>query len=287
MFRFVFLSTVLSLVCIQSNAFPADAPGAPYQVRAKQIIEMIKGGRANVVAFQIIGEQEAAELANGFQDLGYVIDNAPDGKRTEIVAALEASNTWWHHSDQSGVFLHFVAPGIELIGQDHVAALEIEFSTARCDAQEESDTLVIAPTLPTIFLPGQGYVARIDAAYPADDLDGEGCLKITNFVLAKERPRDVTREDSQTSLVGSEFLAGKAVASGPSSNYGTPRFPVELSHDDELFVINGEKFEARTYCFNVEEGDEVMFIDGDANGVCVSAAFISLRTGKTCEVWCD
>ena len=66
-----------------------------------------------------------------------------------------------------------------------------------------------------------------------------------------------------------------------------PSYPVEVSHNDELFIINGEKFEAKTYCFNVEEGDQVIFVEGSAYGACASAEFINLRTGAKCEVWCE
>jgi hypothetical protein len=64
-------------------------------------------------------------------------------------------------------------------------------------------------------------------------------------------------------------------------------YPVEVSHKDELFIINGEKFEAKTYCFNVEVGDRVMFIEGSALGACASATFVNLRTQEKCEVWCE
>lgn len=30
-------------------------------------------------------------------------------------------------------------------------------------------------------------------------------------------------------------------------------YEVEVSHNDELFIINGEKYEAKTYCFNMEK----------------------------------
>ncbi|MBR7003112.1 MAG: hypothetical protein IKI11_10715 [Neisseriaceae bacterium] len=62
---------------------------------------------------------------------------------------------------------------------------------------------------------------------------------------------------------------------------------IQFSHDDELFIINDEKFEAKTYCFNMEEGDPVIFIDGNANGVCVSAEILNLRTKEVCSVWCE
>ena len=64
-------------------------------------------------------------------------------------------------------------------------------------------------------------------------------------------------------------------------------YTVDVSHNDELFIINGEKFEARTYCFNVNKGDRVMFIEGNALGACASAEFLDLDTDVRCEVWCE
>ena len=65
------------------------------------------------------------------------------------------------------------------------------------------------------------------------------------------------------------------------------RYEIEVSVNDEKFVINGELFEAKTYCFDMEEGDLVVFIEGSPNGVCVSAKFINLRNGNVCGVWCE
>lgn len=64
-------------------------------------------------------------------------------------------------------------------------------------------------------------------------------------------------------------------------------YEVEMSYNDELFIINGEKYEAKTYCFNVEEGDTVIFIEGSSYGACASAKFFNTRTKKVCEVWCE
>ena len=64
-------------------------------------------------------------------------------------------------------------------------------------------------------------------------------------------------------------------------------YVVEVAHNDELFVINGEKFEAQTYCFNVDEGDPVVFLEGSALGACASARFLDLRTEDECAVWCE
>lgn len=65
------------------------------------------------------------------------------------------------------------------------------------------------------------------------------------------------------------------------------QYEIDVSHNDEIFVINGEKFEAKTYCFNMEEGDRVIFIDGSPNGACASAKLLNLRTKNICEVWCE
>lgn len=76
--------------------------------------------------------------------------------------------------------------------------------------------------------------------------------------------------------------------------YGTPSrgssrasYEIEVAHNDELFIINGEKFEAQTYCLGWEEGDEVIFLDGSPYGACASATLLNLRTREKCAVWCE
>ncbi len=64
-------------------------------------------------------------------------------------------------------------------------------------------------------------------------------------------------------------------------------YEIEVSHNDELFIINGERFEAQTYCFDMEEGDRVIFLEGSAWGACASAELLNLRTNERCEVWCE
>lgn len=64
-------------------------------------------------------------------------------------------------------------------------------------------------------------------------------------------------------------------------------YMIEIAHNDEVFIINGERYKAKTYCFGFEEGDEVIFLDGNAYGTCVAATIFNLRTKKNCELWCD
>jgi hypothetical protein len=62
-------------------------------------------------------------------------------------------------------------------------------------------------------------------------------------------------------------------------------YPVEGSVNDETFIINGEVFKAKTYCFNVDKVDRVKFIEGSALGACASAKFLNTRSGDVCDVW--
>ncbi|MCB0486655.1 MAG: hypothetical protein KDC47_10705 [Flavobacteriaceae bacterium] len=72
-----------------------------------------------------------------------------------------------------------------------------------------------------------------------------------------------------------------------SDSTSKPSHKIEVSYNDELFIINGEKFKAKTYCFNMKEGDAVIFIEGSALGSCASATLVNLRTKNKCEVWCE
>ena len=62
---------------------------------------------------------------------------------------------------------------------------------------------------------------------------------------------------------------------------------IEVSHNDELFIINGERFKAKTYCFNMLKGDRVLFLKGSEYGACTSAELLNLRTQNICKVWCE
>lgn len=75
------------------------------------------------------------------------------------------------------------------------------------------------------------------------------------------------------------------VASSPV--FAATSYEIEVSHNDELFVISGEKFEAKTYCFNMEEGDRVIFLEGSPYGACATAELLNLRTKNICAMWCE
>lgn len=69
--------------------------------------------------------------------------------------------------------------------------------------------------------------------------------------------------------------------------YSAESYELQASVNDEKFLINDEEFEAKTYCFNMERGDQIIFMDGSSLGACVSATLYNTRTKQTCEVWCS
>jgi hypothetical protein len=79
------------------------------------------------------------------------------------------------------------------------------------------------------------------------------------------------------------FLTVAFIALAFSANAATS-YVIEVSHNDVIFIINGGKYEAKTYCFNMKEGDRVIFLEGSPSGACSSAKLLNLRTNKICTV---
>jgi hypothetical protein len=73
----------------------------------------------------------------------------------------------------------------------------------------------------------------------------------------------------------------------PSSCRSPSAYQIEVTANDELFIINGEKFEARTYCLGWNEGERVIFIEGSAYGACASATLFNIDKTDICDVWCE
>ena len=73
----------------------------------------------------------------------------------------------------------------------------------------------------------------------------------------------------------------------PTTLYAADSYQIEVAHNDDFFIINGEKYEAKTYCLGWDEGDNVVFLEGSEYGACVSAKLYNLNKEETCEVWCE
>lgn len=73
----------------------------------------------------------------------------------------------------------------------------------------------------------------------------------------------------------------------PNFVRAAPTYTIQAAENDEIFIINNEKFKAKTYCFGLNVGDQVIFMEGSPYGACVSASFFDVQRNKTCEVWCE
>jgi len=64
-------------------------------------------------------------------------------------------------------------------------------------------------------------------------------------------------------------------------------YEIEAAVNDEKFIINGNLYEAKTYCLGWAEGDQVIFVEGSPNGICVSAILFNVNRNESCRVWCE
>ena len=83
-----------------------------------------------------------------------------------------------------------------------------------------------------------------------------------------------------------KLIVGLAIAFS-TLVFAQTKYEIQVAHNDELFIINGEKYKAKTYCFNMQKGDRVVFISGSPYGACTSAKLLNLRTERVCDVWCE
>jgi hypothetical protein len=95
----------------------------------------------------------------------------------------------------------------------------------------------------------------------------------------------IVTEKGQLALVKSGVTLTQD--SSASKSQAQDAYLIEYAHNDELFVINGEKFEAQTYCLGWEQGESVIFIEGSAFGACASAELFNLNRKESCSVWCE
>jgi hypothetical protein len=86
----------------------------------------------------------------------------------------------------------------------------------------------------------------------------------------------------------------KAPAPPKSSGFALSRIPavtgsysIEAVSNDEILIINGSVFKAKSWCMNWSEGDEVIFIEGSPHGICTWADLFNISRRERCEVWCE
>ena len=64
-------------------------------------------------------------------------------------------------------------------------------------------------------------------------------------------------------------------------------YKIQAVGSGDKIVLNGEFFDPKLFCSRWSKGDRVIFLDGSALGVCVSATLFNLDSLEACEVWCD
>lgn len=81
-------------------------------------------------------------------------------------------------------------------------------------------------------------------------------------------------------------LAALAALITTSAARAATTYDIEAIANDEKLIIDGELYEAKTWCMHWSEGESVIFLDGTP-GVCVSAELFNVNRRETCEVWCE
>ena len=119
-----------------------------------------------------------------------------------------------------------------------------------------------------------------DAIFEGEDGEFAGSL-----ASIKDEKVLVVTEKGQLALVKNGISLN--MQSSTPNRTTTDSYQIEFAHNDELFVINGEKFEAKTYCLGWEVGDSVVFIEGSPLGACASAELFNVNRKEACEVWCE
>ena len=93
------------------------------------------------------------------------------------------------------------------------------------------------------------------------------------------------RHSQCLALFGSMLIALSLISSSPAR--ALDEYVIEHAVDDEWLIINGEKYQAKTYCLGWEKDERVVFVEGSAYGACASATLLNLDREESCEVWCE
>ena len=135
---------------------------------------------------------------------------------------------------------------------------------------------------------GDGKIIKLDdgSIWEIDDVDTVDTalwLPPSDVIVCVDKIINIDDDETAEATL---IQVGRSVGTN-SSRSANRGYEIEASANDETFVINGVVFKAKTYCFNFNRGDRVLFVDGSPLGACASATLLNLSTDKTCEVWCE
>jgi len=143
---------------------------------------------------------------------------------------------------------------------------------------------------------GQEHIYKIDSRLMifAGNLDGaaqgDGGDSVEFYEIKNDRFNFIKSKPYGKSLIQTVKKAPEQTKNKISSipaQHPANAYTIEVAHNDELFIINGEKFEAQTYCLGWSVGETVLFIEGSPYGTCASAKLYNSIRRESCNVWCE
>jgi hypothetical protein len=70
------------------------------------------------------------------------------------------------------------------------------------------------------------------------------------------------------------------------SSFAKDTYEVDKVLDNGYYIINGLEWKPHANCRTLKPGDKVSFIEGNANGDCVSAIILDHNSNSNCKLWC-
>ena len=120
----------------------------------------------------------------------------------------------------------------------------------------------------------------------AQDLK-RGLQNYSDVLHKKKNVDQLSPQELQEVILVFRRLIDESSARRGKSRLSYESLEIEVSHKDKIFIINGDKYDAKTSCFDFEKGDKVIFLEGRPLGVCVSTELLNLRNDRVCRIWCQ
>jgi hypothetical protein len=120
----------------------------------------------------------------------------------------------------------------------------------------------------------------------AQDLK-RGLQNYSDVLDKKKNVDQLSPQELQEVILVFRRLIDESSARRGKSRLSYESLEIEVSHKDKIFIINGDKYDAKTSCFDFEKGDKVIFLEGRPLGVCVSTELLNLRNDRVCRIWCQ
>ena len=120
----------------------------------------------------------------------------------------------------------------------------------------------------------------------AQDLS-RGIQNYSDIIDKKKTVHQLSTQEFQEVLLVFRRLVNESSARRSKNRLSYDSHEIEVAHKDKIFIINGDKYQARTSCFDFEKGDKIIFLEGSPLGICVTTEMLNLRNDRVCRIWCQ